>query len=201
MHTAKAVPDALARVYASSLIDLARAGGGREAIESVQGELEEILELTRSDAKFGEFLSSRIIPSKARGESLNTIFKGRCGDLTLRFLRVVNQKGRLDHLPAIAAAYDEYVQKEFGRVEVDVYTAQPVSREELQQVKDRLHEVLGREPVLHTYTDPKMIGGIKLQIGDQLLDGSVAARLRQMRENLATGGSESLRSKIASLLN
>jgi F-type H+-transporting ATPase subunit delta len=201
MPTTDHVPDALARVYASALFDLAKAGGGRDAIEHTQGELEDILELARQDRTFGEFLASRIVATEARSEALGRIFRGRCSDLTLRFLLTLNQKERLAHLGPIAAAFDELVQKEFGRVEVDVYTAEPAQAGELQQIKARLQEVLGREPVIHAYTDPKMIGGVKLQIGDQLLDGSVSTRLRQMRERLAGPGAEAIRSRITGLMN
>lgn len=201
MPTTDHVPDALARVYAAALFDLAKAGGGRDAIEHTQGELEDILEIARQDRAFGEFLASRIVASEARSEALGRIFRGRCSDLTLRFLLTLNQKERLSHLGPIAAAFDELVQKEFGRIEVDVYTAEPAQAGELQQIKARLQEVLGREPVIHSYTDPKMIGGVKLQIGDQLLDGSVATRLRQMRERLAGPGAEAIRSRISGLMN
>src|SRR5947207_1106278 len=172
-------PDALARVYAQSLFELAREQGGQGAIESTLGELEDIMDLARADASFSEFLSSRILPAADRAESLKKIFKGRASDLTLHFLQVLNEKGRLGHLPAVAAAYDQIVQNAFGRVEVDVYTAAPISGEELNLIRDRLKRALGKEPIVHPYTDHSMIGGLKLQIGDQLIDASVATSLRK----------------------
>src|SRR4051812_21249082 len=123
-------PDALSQVYARSLFELAEAKGGRPTIESSQAELEDILELARGDARFSEFLASRVLPVGERSASLEKIFSGRISDLVLRFLQVLNEKGRLGHLPAVAAAYDGLVQKNFGRVEVDLYTAAPATREE-----------------------------------------------------------------------
>lgn len=186
-------PDALARLYAASLFELAQADGGQSRVEETLNELEEILELTRTNFAFGEFLGSRILPVDARARSLETIFKGKINDLTLRFLLVVNQKERLAHLPAIAAAFDEMIQHAFGRVEVDVYTAEPAGEEDLSSIRARLHSLLGKQPVLHAYTDPDMIGGVKLQIGDQLIDASIAASLRRMRDRLAHQGADELR--------
>src|SRR3954467_11671888 len=100
------LPDAAARVYARSLFELADKKGGQSVIEEVVGELEEILDLARSDAKFGEFLSSPSIGAEARSKSRGKIFKGRVSDLTLRFLQVLNMKGRIGYLPSIAAAFD-----------------------------------------------------------------------------------------------
>ena len=113
---------------------------------------------------------------------------------------MLNDKGRLGHLPPIAAAFDELVQREFGRVEVDVYTAAPASPGELDTIKQRLRQILGKEPVVHPYTDKAMLGGLKLQIGDQLIDASLATRLRRMRDNLANSGLATLRAKAEKIL-
>lgn len=186
-------PDALSRLYAASLFELAQAEGGQAKIEEVLAELEDVLELGRADFSFGEFLSSRIVTVVDRAASLDRIFKGRISDLTLRFLQVVNEKDRLSHLPAIAASFDEINQHAFGRVEVDVYTAAPLDQEELNTIRNRLQVVLGKPPVIRAYVEPTMIGGVKMQIGDQLIDASIAAELRRMRDRLATSGAAELR--------
>src|SRR5690349_19402411 len=98
-------PDAAARVYARGLFELAQAKGGQAVIEETVGELEDILDLARSDARFGEFLASPSISASDRASSLDKIFKGRISDLTLRFLQVLNEKGRIGHLPSIASAF------------------------------------------------------------------------------------------------
>jgi F-type H+-transporting ATPase subunit delta len=201
MPLTEAAPDAVARIYANSLFELTREQGGQAAIEATLGELEDILELARTDAKFNEFLASRILPAATRAESLRKIFTGRSSDLTLRFLLVLNRKERLSHLAPIVAAYDLLVQEAFGRVEVDVYTASPLSGDELEAIRARLRSVLGKEPVVHPYTDGSMIGGIKLQIGDQLIDGSVQAKLRRMRDRLTNEGAASVRTKAGRILD
>jgi len=76
------------------------------------------------------------------------------------------------------------VQEQFGRIEVDVFTAAPLGRDQLGGLQKSIQTALGKEPVLHPYTEPAMIGGVKLRIGDQLIDGSVATRLRRMKRDL-----------------
>jgi F-type H+-transporting ATPase subunit delta len=201
MPLTEAPPDALARVYAESLFELAQASGGQNVIEETLGELEAVLEIARGDMRFSEFLSSRILPVQTRAESLKRILTGRCSDLTLRFLLILNRKGRLGHLAPIAAAFDQSVQESFGRVEVDLYTASPISGEELAGIRDRLREKLGREPIVHPYVDQGMIGGLKLQIGDQLIDASVAARLSKLRDRLAQEGSAQVRARADRLFD
>lgn len=192
--------DAVSRVYAQSLFDLADEAGSQAKIEEIADELETILELARSDRTFGEFLSSQILPADARLHSLRTIFTGRVCDLTLNFLCVLNEKNRLNRLGDIAGAYDHLLQERFGRVEVDVYTADPIDPAQLDSIKERLRSALNREPILHAYTEPTMLGGLKLLIGDQLIDASVATRLRRLHEKLATEGSTRIRAAAARFL-
>lgn len=193
MPLTEAAPDAIARVYAQSLFDLAKAAGGQATIEDTLGELEDFLEVARANPAIAEFLSSRILPAKRRGASLQAMLKGRMSDLTMRFLLVLNNKGRLSHLAPIAAAYDQLVQDSFGRVEVDVYTAAPISPDELNLIRDRLRSALGKEAIVHPYTDGHMIGGLKLQIGDQLIDGSIATQLRRIKDRFTVEGSAKAR--------
>jgi len=188
-------PDALASVYARGLLDLAESQGGRPTIEAVVSELEDILEIARGDAKFNEFLASRVVATDDRAESLTTIFKGQVSDLTLRFLLVLNRKGRLTHLVPIVGAYDALVQERFGRVEVDAFTAAPMSQDEVRHVRDRLGATLGKEVIVHPYTDSTMIGGVKFRIGDQLVDASLATRLRKLKDRLNNSGMSDLRSR------
>lgn len=186
-------PDALSETYAQSIYELAQKQGGQSAVEQILGELEDVLELARSDAQFNEFLSSRVLKQSDRTKSLTGIFSGKVHDLTLKTLQVLNEKGRLSHLIPIVAALDVIVQREMGRVEVDLYTAAPVDSGELAKIKEQLNSSLGKEAIVHPYTDPSMIGGVRLQIGDKLIDASLQTRLRKMRDRLAEEGSSSLR--------
>ncbi|MCB9838063.1 MAG: ATP synthase F1 subunit delta [Phycisphaeraceae bacterium] len=189
--------DAIARVYAASLFELADAKGGQSELENVGAQLEDIIELTKENPRFAEFLSSQILSADKRRDSIRSIFNGRCSDLVLRFLLVCNDKGRLNKLSGIAAAYDSLLQERYGRVEVDVFTAAGLDSRQLDALKDRLKSAIGKEPVIHAYTDPSLIGGMKLLIGDQLIDASVANRLRRMSDRLATSGAPEIRSRAA----
>lgn len=178
--------DAVAQVYARSLYELAEQAGGNEKILEIASELEQICELALGDQSLAEFLASPIIDKKRRGDSLRRIFSDIVTDLTLRFLLVLNDKRRLDHLQMIQMAFDQLVQEAFGRIEVDIFTPAPLGTDQLDTLRDRIQRAIGKEPVLHTYTDDRMIGGLRLRIGDQLIDGSVATQLRRLRQGLLT---------------
>ncbi|MGD9689561.1 MAG: ATP synthase F1 subunit delta [Phycisphaerales bacterium] len=186
-------PDAVAQIYAQSLFDLAMQAGGQPRAEEVLAELEDIIELARSDRQFGEFLSSRIVASKDRDASLVKIFQGRASEAVVNFLRLLNSRGRLVALTGIVSAFDRLVQNSFGRVEVDVFTATPLSGDDQQALRAKLKGVLGKEPILHPYTDASIIGGIRLQIADRLIDASVSTALRKIRDQLTQNGLPAVR--------
>ena len=193
--------DAVAGVYARSLYELADDAGGRAKVLEVAEELEQACELARGNRSFREFLASPIVNSTRRGEALRRIFDGRVTDLFLRFLLVLNGKRRLDHLEPIGEAYDRMVHEAFGRVEVDVYTPAQIDAAQVESLKKRIGAALRKEPVIHAYVDPDMIGGLRLRIGDQLIDGSVAGQVRRLRHSLLGSVSPALREDIDRIIH
>ncbi len=193
--------DALAKVYAKSLFELAMDAGGSDKLVEIADELEQICELAREDKKINLFLSSPVVDVTARGKTLSAIFTNSITDLTLRFLLVLNNKGRLDRLESIETAFDQLVQEEFGRVEVDVITPVAIDTDSLATIKEKIHAALGKEPVIHPYVDAGLLGGIKLRIGDQLIDGSLQTRLRNLGEELKNNGGAAVRERYEAFMD
>lgn len=181
--------DQVASVYARSLFELARELGGDAGVASMGTELREVCGIVRADKRTLELFRSPIVDPAKRAASLKRTFGGRVTDTLLNFMLVLNRKGRLSELLAIEGAYDALEQEAFGRVEVDVFTASGnVDDATKSALAADLKKSLGKDPVLHFYADPAMIGGLKIRIGDQLIDGSVAAQLRRMRSALLDRG-------------
>lgn len=191
--------DDVARVYAESLFELAEAQGGAEAAQSLGVEFADLAELIRGDRRLGEFLRTPIIDRTSRERALKASLEGQVSDLLRRFILIVNRKGRAGELLEIERAYDALLQAKLGKVEVDVWTAGRLGPDAVQAIRERVAKALGKDVVLHPYTDPSMIGGIKLRIGDRLVDGSVAAKLRAMRSHIIERGGQ-LRSDFGKYL-
>ncbi|MBM4112028.1 MAG: ATP synthase F1 subunit delta [Phycisphaerae bacterium] len=195
--------DEVANVYARSLFQLAEKEGGEARIGETADEIDSIAEIIRADAKLREFLASPIVDGAERGAAIKRIFGGRVSDLTVRFLLVVNEHARAGHLLQIADAYDLLVQERFGRVEVDVFTVDggALDAKVAASVSQRVKAAFGKEPVLHSYADPHMIGGIKLRVGDQLIDGSIATRLRRLTRSLGERGQSDVGGELGKFLS
>lgn len=193
--------NALARVYAASLFELAQADGGLPNCETTGLELTEVAQAAQQDKSFGEFLRSPVVSATEKDQSLRRIFgDGRVSDLLLRFLLVLNKKGRLDQLVGISEAYTQLLWERTGRIEVEVFSAQPLDESLAEIVRQRVGEALGKDAILRNTVDEDLIGGLKLRVGDRMIDASVATRLNRIRETLNTSGAEAVRSRTASLI-
>lgn len=185
--------DEIARVYAESLLELAEARGG-DGIAEVGAEIAALAEIARGDPAFAEFLRSPVVDATSREASLRRTLDDRVSPLVRDFVLVLNRKGRLGEFLNVAVAYEALVQEKLGRVEVDVWTASgPVGEELLASLRGKVREATGKDPVFRLHVDPSMIGGIRLRIGDRLLDGSVATRLAGLRRHLLESGRGDLR--------
>jgi len=193
--------DEIASVYAQSLLEVCDRQGGIALAESCAAELNELAEIIRSDKRFAEFLKTPIVGASARRASLDRIVRGKVSDLVYRFVMVVAAHGRAGRIADIADAFDGLLQARLGRVEVDMFTVGgEASADVIATVKGGVKEAFGKDAVIHQYADPEMIGGVKLRIGDQLIDGSIATKLRNMREAVAARGSTAMRARLGDFL-
>ena len=101
------------------------------------------------------------------------------------FLRMVIENGRLPALPAIAEQFRALMNARSGSSDAIVYSAFPIEPQALAQVSGALEKRFGRKLNLSVQQEPDLIGGIRVVVGDEVLDTSVKARLEQMKVALS----------------
>jgi F-type H+-transporting ATPase subunit delta len=97
------------------------------------------------------------------------------------FLRAVIDNGRLVALPEVAQQFREMKNALGGTSDAVVYSAFPIAADQLGGVAQALERRFGRKLNLTVQEDPSLIGGIRVVVGDEVLDTSVKARLEQMK--------------------
>jgi F-type H+-transporting ATPase subunit delta len=174
----------LARVYAEAL--MAAAGPQADAVgEELDALVDDVL-AGRPDVE--RFLASGAVNRKDKAAVLESAFASGVSDLMRHFFGVLNQKNRLGLLRAIAASYHQLRDDAAGRVRVTVTTAVPLSDEQTQRLRQTLTAQLKAEPVLQTRTDPDLLGGLVVRVGDRVYDTSVRTRLGNLRNHLMASG-------------
>jgi F-type H+-transporting ATPase subunit delta len=100
------------------------------------------------------------------------------------FLRIVIENGRLAAVPEIAHQVRELRNAQAGASDAIVYSAFPISAAQLAELTGTLEKRFGRKLNLTVQEDASLIGGIRVAVGDEVLDTSVKARLEQMKAAL-----------------
>jgi F-type H+-transporting ATPase subunit delta len=105
--------------------------------------------------------------------------------LTLSLLKLLIEKRRGSLVAEIATAYAAELKRAQGRKTATVTSAAPLTEEQMKQLRQRLAAIAGTEVELTQELDPALRGGARIALGDLLLDGSLGARLAQLRRALA----------------
>ena len=122
-------------------------------------------------------------------------FEGRTLPTTVHFLRVLNRHGRLELLgPSLRAARATWDRRQ-NRRKVTVRSAVPLTGDQADALKERLAKTVGGTPVLKLEVDPALIGGLVVQVGDDVYDASVRNRLEQLRQRLIEGKTHEIQSR------
>ena len=101
------------------------------------------------------------------------------------FLRTVIENGRLAAVPQVAQQFREMKNAQSGSSDAVVYSAFPIPADQLGAVSQVLEKRFGRKLNVTVQEDPSLIGGIRVVVGDEVLDTSVKARLEQMKVALS----------------
>ncbi|MGV3728998.1 F0F1 ATP synthase subunit delta [Hydrogenophaga sp.] len=109
------------------------------------------------------------------------LLKGGLPDKGQNFLRTVIENGRLAALPEIAAQFRALKNAQQGAFDAVVYSAFEVDSAALADLSGVLEKRFGRKLNLQVELQPDLIGGIRVVVGDEVLDTSVKARLEQMK--------------------
>ena len=99
-------------------------------------------------------------------------------------LQAVIDNGRVTVLPEIAAQYRALLNERAGVYDATIATAFPIGDAQLADIMPALEKRFGRKLKPHVVEDASLIGGIRVVVGDEVLDTSVRARLEQMKTAL-----------------
>jgi F-type H+-transporting ATPase subunit delta len=180
----------LAGVYADALLSAAEKRGQVEAIDA---ELSEVArELFGRGSAVAQLFESPVIKRTSKEPLLETTFAGKVSDLLYDFLRVLNRKDRLGLVPGIAAGFRELVDQRAKRLRVQVRAAVPLDDAQQERLRETLRAALHKDPVLDIRVDPDLLGGMVVQVGDDVLDSSVRTRIDNLRTQLLARSSHEI---------
>jgi len=176
----------LARRYAKALLDLARARGALQD----WGE-----ELGRAVAAFDEprlrplCLSPALERTTRVKNTKQVVAALGVSSMVGNLIAILAERDRLALLTDVSRWYDVLLDDELGRARVTIRSATPLGPSQRNEIIEVARRLSGRREVLAvTEVDPDLLGGVVLDVGGTVYDGSLKAQLIRLSKEMAAGG-------------
>jgi F-type H+-transporting ATPase subunit delta len=173
------VATAAAKRYARAVFELATE---EKRIHEWQQQLGALGDLM-SNPEVAEVLANPTISSERRMELLTSL--GGLQPEATNLARLLIESDRVREIGGVVEAFEALADDAAGRVRATVTTAVELDPQDRDRVSRELSKRLGKDVSMTVVVDPGILGGLKLQYGDRLVDASVATKLQQLRRRLA----------------
>lgn len=172
---------AVAKRYAKALFEVANE---RNESARVESELHIIVDSLGENPDFNLLLHHPNIDQSRKVELLRTLFENKISEALFSTLVLLLKKGRESILTDLSRSYTQIANEALGQASASVYTAFPLTEDEERQIAVSFSKLTGKKIKVESSTDPGLIGGIKVRIGDRLYDGSLSGKLDRLEKNL-----------------
>ena len=170
----------LARPYAEALFQVAVKGDLKQAAEQIDA-----LSAVAANAQLLRFAGDPKATTAQIFDVITSVVNVPLSAEAKNLLRTVIDAGRLEALPEIAAQFHALANASSGISDATVFSAFPIAPAQLVNVVASLEKRFGRKLNATVQVQPELIGGIRVVVGDEVLDTSIQARLDQMKAALA----------------
>ena len=175
-----AEPSTIARPYAEAAFRLADAKGALADWSATLANLAAVATDERVRAAIGD---PNFPAAKVAGLFL-AVLSGKLSGEAENFVRVLAENGRLEVLGEIRTQYEVLKNEREGVVEAEVYSAFEMEQAQVADLVSRLEKKTGRKVRVSVSVDKALIGGVKIVIGDKVIDGSARAQLAALETAL-----------------
>lgn len=172
----------IARPYAEALLKAATAQSGVD-LGSTAAWVEELAAIAAAP-ELRQVADNPLITADQLVGVFTGVARAALPDMAKNLLLTMIENGRLSALPEVAVQFRALINRRNGSSDAVVYSAFPMDAAALSEVRVSLEKRFGRQLNLTAQTDDTLIGGIRVVVGDEVLDTSVKARLEQMKAAL-----------------
>ena len=171
----------LATKYAQAIYELA---AEKNMLDQVEAELALVKSTIDQYSDLEVLIYHPRVLAQTKKETMSKIFSSDVASIVLKFLMLLIDKRRESLLPAIILEYTKLANEARNIVEAEVTTAVPLGNDQQIALINKLSLVTGKKIILKTQIDKTILGGVIVQIGDKLIDGSIARQLQTLKSAL-----------------
>ena len=165
--------------YAQAIFELSIAQGRLEPWADQLAFASQVLQ----DDEFRAFLGHAEVPLERKTAAVDAVLQD-LDPMVKNLVSLLVSRGAAGVIGDVHRSYVSLLDAHLGRQRVEVTSAVPLEDEELQRITRFVAGLTNKEIVVSTQVDEAILGGIIIQIGDQLLDGSARTRLEQLRRQI-----------------
>ncbi|MCR4437118.1 MAG: F0F1 ATP synthase subunit delta [Clostridiales bacterium] len=168
--------------YAEALIGISEKNG---EIDAYQEDLQEITSLFNQDEEFRFFLLNPEIAVSSKKAVVEKLWEGAIRKEVLNFLKLILDKDRVKYLPGILEEYIRLADKRKNILSITIFSAAPLEPMQIEKIKAKYKQLYNASDVkVETKVDETLVGGIRVQAGDKVVDGTIKGRLASLKDIL-----------------
>jgi F-type H+-transporting ATPase subunit delta len=173
--------DPVAFPYADALVEAAKAAG---VLAEVRDQVGALLEAFVAAPEGLRVVESPRVPDEAKRKVLERTLRGRVHDVLVNLLLIVVRNGRALHVRGICEEAVRQAETALGRVTATVHVHAPLDAAAERRVREGLAKATGLDVQLVVRVKPDLLGGIRIRVGDRVVDATMRARLQAQRARL-----------------
>lgn len=171
----------VAKAYADALMSVAVEVGHMEEIRRGLGFVADTL---AENPDFETLFQAPSINEQQKKSAVEEVFAERVPKEVLNFVKLLVDKGRESELNGIRKLFDTMVDAREGLIKGRARTSVEMTAQQIDALEERLSKLAGMKVSLVNVVDESILGGVVLEIGDKMIDGSVRKKLAHIREEL-----------------
>ena len=166
--------------YAKALFNTANKAN---KITETKKEFQLIANLYKKNSAFRLLFITKKIDSNQKIEIINKVLN-MLNPLTLEFLKIIINNNQSNELLKVIKKFNYLSESHLGVNKVDIITATKLSEKALHDLSQTISGILNNSPLINNITDPDIIGGMKLRVGNNIFDNSVNYQINQLKKTL-----------------
>ena len=153
-------------------------------INQISDRLHNIRSILKSVPELNQLLITRRVQVQDKINMLKNILGDNISNIEMDLMVLLMENGHMMLFGEVVKRFDYLLDKESKVVKVQITSSSILSDDEVQRISSKIENNIQKEVEVKTETDASIMGGIKLRVGNTLIDGSIYSRLQKMRDTL-----------------
>ena len=169
--------------YTKAIFQLAEEQGSTEQVYEI---LKNVQDVVTNQPQILTLFQNPIITRNEKKSLTEGILGSHSDSLAKRFLNLLVEKNRMTLLPEVLERFEAFLDEKKGIVRTTVITARPLSQYSADLIHKTLERISKKKVVCKMETEPELLGGIQIRIGNRLIDDSLRTKLNELKHQLET---------------